>query len=227
MFFLVSPGSSSTFALTNITASTSSDEDGYSDEDYDFYASTESSSTSGYSYVYGRNMTDVLSINGVAVHNLTMGLVNQTDSSYSTSSGSLAPKGVLGIGYNDTLSSSNNLPLLLVEQGLINTTAYSMWVDDDTASSGNLLFGAIDTTKFTGNLTRLTSSYSNYAMVVRVVGINGTSKIGGPYVINSTADEEYYGYGTVGSGGDGILFSATHNPPDTVSILPTDISSQI
>lgn len=163
-------------------------------------------------------MSDVLTIGGMTVSNLTMGLVNDT-STYI---------GVLGIGYND--STYDNLPNRLQEQGLINSTAYSIWVDDEVASSGNLLFGAIDTTKFEGNLTRLRSEYSYYQMMVRVVGINGsTSDSNGPVAITATssdASESSTSY-TTESSGDSYLFTAMFSPPDTLSVLPDDIASQI
>lgn len=207
-----------------VTVSDDDDDDGSSVDGYDFTDST-SDSYSGSSYVYGSNITDVLSIDGVTIPNFTMGLVNDTSTSSSTTT---APKGVLGIG---GIGGSDSLPQRLLDQGVINTTAYSIWVDDDTASSGNLLFGAIDTTKFAGNLARLTSSYSSYEMVIRVVSINGTTKNGGPFPINSTSgddDDSYsYGSGTSSLGEDDYLFSAIYSPSDPVSILPTDIASQI
>lgn len=208
--------------MTN-PATSSDDADSY-DNGYDFTESRPlDGGVYGYNYVYGSNITDVLGISGVTV-SLTMGLVNET-SAYSSTTG---PKGVLGIGYNDSIGSSDNLPLRLLEQGLTNTTAYSIWMDDDIASSGNLLFGAIDTTKFTGNLTRLSSSYSAYEMVIRAVSINGTTKNGGPFPITSGSDDDTtYGYSTGSSGSDDYLFTAIYSPPDTVSILPSYIAAQI
>lgn len=144
----------------------------------------------------------------MSVSNLTMGLVNESSTFH----------GVLGIGYND--STYDNLPDRLRDQGLITTTAYSLWVDDDRASSGNLLFGAIDTTKFDGNLTRIQSEFSYYQMEVYVGSINGsTVKSNGPIAITSN-DSSYYEY-------DDYLFPAIYSPPDTVSNLPTNIASQI
>lgn len=173
-------------------------------------------------------MNDVLTIEGMAIPNLTMGLVNET----SNSMGRVTYMGVLGIGYND--SSSDNLPDRLLQSGLINTTAYSIWADDDTAASGNLLFGAIDTTKFTGKLTRLRSSYSYVDMMVQVVGINGTTKSGGPVAISISSNEESSSSSRSSSAevdsetdGDNYLFTAIFSPPDTVSTVPSDIASQI
>ncbi|KAJ4397567.1 hypothetical protein N0V93_001798 [Gnomoniopsis smithogilvyi] len=209
-----SPGNSSSCVITE----TDNDDDYYTGYDSGF-----STSYNGDTTAYGEYMNDVVTIEGMTIPNLTMGLVNYT-SSYI---GNYNYMGVLGIGYND--SSSDNLPDRLLEQGLINSTAYSIWVDDDTAASGNLLFGAIDTTKFTGNLTRLQSSYSYVDMRVQVVGINGTSKSGGPSPITMDTDEEESTSGETVSetDDDSYLFSATFSPPDTLSTLPSDVASQI
>lgn len=172
---------------------------------------------------YGSYMSDVLAIGGMTVPNLTMGLVNSTTAS--------TYLGVLGIGYND--SDYDNLPNRLQQEGLINSTAYSLWVDDETAGSGSLLFGAIDTSRFEGDLTRLMSYYSYNMMIVTVVGINGsTSDSSGPVAITVTSggdDESSYGsYTSEGDGDDDrYLFTAIYSPSDTVSNLPTDIAAQI
>lgn len=167
-------------------------------------------------------MNDVLTVDGVTVSNLTMGLVN------STSGLTYAMMGVLGIGYND--SSYDNLPNRLQQDGRINSTAYSIWLDDDTASTGNLLFGAVDTGKFVGNLTRLVSAYSYSSMEVYVTSINGsTSKSADPIIITSTSDSESDSdyYSSSDSSSDDYLFTADYSPADTVSVLPNDLASQI
>lgn len=71
--------------------------------------------------------------------------------------------GLIGIGYPIRESyvvkkggkPFPNLPQILKNQGLINTEAYSLWLNDREASSGFLLFGGVDTAKFHGNLTTL------------------------------------------------------------------------
>lgn len=164
-------------------------------------------------------MSDDLTIDGMTLPNLTMGLVNDT----SSTTGEYNFMGVLAIGYND--STSANFPDLLVEQGLINTTAYSIWMDDEAATSGSLLFGAIDTTKFTGDLKRIRSSYSFVDMMVSVVGINATTQDSSPITITGSDDDDD------GSSLDDFdsttLFTATYSPPDTLSILPSEIASQM
>lgn len=100
-------------------------------------------------------------------------------------------------------------------------------MDDQAGSSGSVLFGAIDTAKYTGNLTRLRSTYSGYEMMTRVVSINGTTSSGGPYAINSTGYDEYGYSSTSSDAADSYLFSALYSPSDIISILPTTIASQM
>ncbi|ROV94965.1 hypothetical protein VMCG_08320 [Cytospora schulzeri] len=189
----------------------SNDDDDY--YDYDF----ESSYTDG-SYAWGDYFNDTISLGGAIVSDFTMALVNDTNMYI----------GVLGIGYNDTTYS--NLPDRLQEQGLINSTAYSIWVDDERASSGNLLFGAIDTTRFDGNLTRVASYYGYSQMSIQIAGINGTtSDSNGPMAItydytDDTDDDSYYSSSSQSSD---YLFVAIFSPPETFSTLPTEVASQI
>ncbi|KAK7745521.1 hypothetical protein SLS53_003021 [Cytospora paraplurivora] len=181
------------------------------DEDYsysyDFYASYDDGS-----YAYGDYFNDVITLGGATVSNFTMGLVNETNIYI----------GVLGIGYND--STHDTLPDRLLEQGLINSTAYSIWVDDEQASSGNLLFGAIDTTKFDGTLARVTS-YNYQKIAVAIASINATTKDSdGPISITYSDTDDY---SSSSSSSSDYLFTAAFSPPDSVSYLPTDVASQI
>lgn len=134
--------------------------------------------------------------------NFSMGLVNQTSRWI----------GTLGIGYND--STYSNLPDRLIESGLINSTAYSVWLDDEQATTGSLLFGAIDTAKFSGDLIRVDASKytSNYLSF-------------GVYVdsINTTSDDS----GVISLSSAELPLSVSLSPSDAISILPADITSQI
>lgn len=72
-------------------------------------------------------------------------------------------RGFIGIGYpireayvvNKGGSPFSNLPQILKNEGLINSMAYSLWLNDREASQGSLLFGGVDVAKFHGNLTTL------------------------------------------------------------------------
>jgi hypothetical protein len=70
-------------------------------------------------------------------------------------------EGVMGVGYrsNEAIlqyagaSSYPNLVDQMVSQKLINSRTYSLFLDDISASTGNILFGGVDTAKFNGPLS--------------------------------------------------------------------------
>lgn len=72
-------------------------------------------------------------------------------------------RGFIGLGYpireayvtNEGGNPFPNLPQVLKNEGLINTEAYSLWLNNRKGSHGSLLFGGVDTAKFHGNLTTL------------------------------------------------------------------------
>ncbi|KFX92552.1 hypothetical protein O988_07216 [Pseudogymnoascus sp. VKM F-3808] len=98
----------------------------------------------------GSYFTDTFGIGGKTIKNFEMGLGEETTISI----------GILGIGYANSVAnvftgsgtSYVNLPLALVNAGLINSPAYSLWLDDIQSSAGSILFGGIDTAKFTGQM---------------------------------------------------------------------------
>ncbi|KAL6876982.1 aspartic peptidase domain-containing protein [Trichoderma novae-zelandiae] len=100
----------------------------------------------------GDYFQDNFQINGVTVKNLTMGL----------GLSSSIPNGLIGVGYiNDeasvgtTRSTYPNLPVVLQQEKLINSVAFSLWLNDLDASTGSILFGGIDTEKYHGDLTSI------------------------------------------------------------------------
>lgn len=84
--------------------------------------------------------------------NLTMGLGKKTD----------VPFGLIGVGYANNEASAGsssvvypNLPIAMQQAGLISSVAYSLWLNDLQSSTGSILFGGVDTDKFTGDLVRI------------------------------------------------------------------------
>lgn len=80
--------------------------------------------------------------------------------------------GVLGVGYttdealvNTDQSTYANLPQALVNNGLINTKAFSLWLNDLDSNTGSILFGGVDSGKYTGTLQTLPiqTIYGEYA----------------------------------------------------------------
>ncbi|KAK7208231.1 aspartic peptidase domain-containing protein [Myxozyma melibiosi] len=107
-----------------------------------------------YSYAKGVYATETFTIGSASVTNLTVGVATDAN----------ATDGIMGIGYagNEAIVASkgssyeyNNLPDLLVSQGFIATRAYSLWLNDQEASTGSVLFGGIDRSKFSGELVSL------------------------------------------------------------------------
>lgn len=101
---------------------------------------------------------------------------------------STTPQGILGIGYpsNEVAVSYNfkpyaNVPVSLVDKGYINTNAYSLWLDDLDSSSGSILFGGVDTAKYTGELQTLPIlktegyAYIDFIIALTAVGVNGNT----------------------------------------------------
>lgn len=77
-----------------------------------------------------------------------MGLGLDTDIAY----------GLVGVGYYLNVAARRpyaNLPIVMLDEGYIATNAYSLWLNDLDASTGNILFGGIDTDKYEGDLTRI------------------------------------------------------------------------
>ena len=101
----------------------------------------------------GDYRSDTLNIGGAKLENLQFGL--GLDSS--------SPEGILGIGYpiNEIQVNRNNkpqypnVPQAMVDAKLIQSSAYSLWLDDLESSTGSILFGGIDTKKFKGSLSTL------------------------------------------------------------------------
>ncbi|KAH7321737.1 aspartic proteinase precursor [Rhexocercosporidium sp. MPI-PUGE-AT-0058] len=101
----------------------------------------------------GDYVTDTFSIGSTAVSKLQFGVGYISSSS----------EGILGIGYevNEVQvgragkSPYRNLPSQMVEDGLIQSNAYSLWLNDLDASTGHILFGGVDTGKYLGTLETL------------------------------------------------------------------------
>lgn len=101
----------------------------------------------------GDYVTDTFTIGGTTLKTLQFGI------GYTSSS----PEGIMGIGYqiNEVQvgragkAAYNNLPAQMVADNLIQSNAYSLWLNDLDANTGNILFGGVDTSKYHGSLETL------------------------------------------------------------------------
>ncbi|KKK14764.1 putative aspartic-type endopeptidase (OpsB) [Aspergillus ochraceoroseus] len=124
----------------------------------------------------GDYVTDTIRIGGASLEDFQFGV------GYTSSSS----EGVLGIGYtsNEALVSQNgetypNLPRSLVKNGLIQSNAYSLWLNDLDANTGSILFGGVDTKKYHGELQTLPvqtvdGAYSEF--IIALTGVKYSNK---------------------------------------------------
>ncbi|TGJ84810.1 hypothetical protein E0Z10_g3988 [Xylaria hypoxylon] len=93
----------------------------------------------------GDYIKDTFHVAGTSIDALQVGLAEN----------STINSGLLGIGFNTNVAADEpyrNIIDLFVDQDLIDTQAYSLYLDDLRAETGTILFGGIDTRKFIGQL---------------------------------------------------------------------------
>ncbi|MCJ1385618.1 hypothetical protein MMC17_008741 [Xylographa soralifera] len=101
--------------------------------------------------VSGDFAIDVLNFAGATLKNLTMGIAYESNNVVN----------LWGIGqpYNEGLGKGlqiyDNSPVQMVQNGLIQSPLYSLWMNAPNATAGSILFGGVDTSKYQGQLTAL------------------------------------------------------------------------
>lgn len=101
----------------------------------------------------GDYVTDTISIGATTLKSLQMGIGYQSSS----------VEGILGIGYavNEVQVARfgktpyENLPAKLAANSMIQSNAYSLWLNDLDTNTGSILFGGVDTAKYVGSLQTL------------------------------------------------------------------------
>jgi len=101
---------------------------------------------------------------------------------------STSPEGILGVGYelNEVLAGNlgkgtyANVPAKMVADNLISSNAYSLWLNDLDANTGNILFGGVDTDQFEGSLATLPiqevdGEYSEFLIALTAVSLGSTT----------------------------------------------------
>ncbi|KAI0443388.1 aspartic-type endopeptidase [Xylaria telfairii] len=124
----------------------------------------------------GDYVSDTVTIGGTTLDRLQFGI------GYSSSSS----QGILGIGYpvNEVQvgragkAAYDNLPAAMVTAGSISRNAYSLWLNDLDASTGSIMFGGVDTERYTGNLQTLPIQanggvYSEFLITMTALKLGG------------------------------------------------------
>ncbi|RDA89257.1 putative aspartyl protease [Ophiocordyceps camponoti-leonardi (nom. inval.)] len=99
-------------------------------------------------HVSGDYFSDTLTIGDQAVRNQQLGLAIQ----------STRPTGIMGLGFSSNVAARTPYPVVIdnmVSQGVINSAAFSLYLNDITAKSGTILFGAIDKARYYDRLVAL------------------------------------------------------------------------
>lgn len=123
----------------------------------------------------GNYITDNFEIYNVTVKSLQMGLATSVETG----------TGVLGVGFTQDEAAQTKYPNIITEladQNFTNSRAFSLYLNDIRATTGTLLFGGVDTAKFSGPLNILPiveqpQGYTYYGVVMSSVSMtysNGT-----------------------------------------------------
>ncbi|KAI4200637.1 MAG: hypothetical protein LQ350_003777 [Teloschistes chrysophthalmus] len=132
-------------------------------------------------YGRGDHASDIVHFGGHVLTDVEFGIGYDTTSHY----------GVVGLSYaiheahpgDPNFKPFSNFPQLMVDQGLIRTKAFSIFLNDRTANTGTILFGGLDTKKYHGVLRAAPIEKSNgeyFTFVIQVTGLgisgSGVSK---------------------------------------------------
>ncbi|KAI5952192.1 hypothetical protein KGF57_004156 [Candida theae] len=123
-------------------------------------------------YAFGTWGYDTVKIGNVSVSDVAFAIANLTSNDI----------GVLGIGLPEieSVASYENLPYKMKTDGVIKKVLYSLYLDQKDASTGSVLFGAIDHAKYEGKLETLPVSKNakgKYAdLIVDIQGLSVTDE---------------------------------------------------
>ena len=156
----------------------------------------------------GDYVSDTVKFSGVSLKNQVFGI------GYVSSS----LEGIIGIGYENNEVSLTygggtyaNVPANLYQKGYTDANAYSLWLNDLEANTGSILFGGVDTGKYTGELQTVpiipegVNFYAQFVIALTAVGTNGKT----------------------GSIGSGLHVAALLDSGSSLMYLPNDITQDI
>lgn len=140
------------------------------------------------STVDGYYFTDTVVLAGATIDTVQMGLADESDITY----------GIMGIGFESDESAQTLYPNIIDKfytSGLIGARAYSLYLDDLEASSGSILFGGVDTDKYSGSLIAVPiikdSSVNNYTSfsvtLSSVAAVSSDGSVSSNYTMSAQA----------------------------------------
>lgn len=124
-------------------------------------------------------------IGDYAKESLNIGGTTLTDVQFGIGYNSTSSQGILGVGYTTNEASISttgktyaNVPQLMVSQGKTATAAYSLWLNDLDANTGSILFGGVDSDKYTGTLSTVPIIKESGTYQEFVIGLSSLSAAG-------------------------------------------------
>ncbi|KAH7327158.1 aspartic peptidase domain-containing protein [Rhexocercosporidium sp. MPI-PUGE-AT-0058] len=161
----------------------------------------------------GDYFQDTFTIGGGTLQQFQMGIALDTT----------IDTGIMGIGYNTSEANVDtgngtiypNLPLAMVNQGLIKSSAYSLWLNDLQSSTGSILFGGVDTAKYTGDLISIDVYPSSRSGRVTSFTVAFTS-------LSATSPS-----GTDQLTPDDYAVAAILDSGTTITLLPDDVAAMV
>ncbi|KAH6670510.1 aspartic peptidase domain-containing protein [Halenospora varia] len=105
------------------------------------------------STAHGDWATDVFGLGNSTIKDLRFGIMYKSTTN----------QNMIGLSFKETETqvhnlnepTYDNLPVLLVKQGYIESRAYSIFLNDDLQKTGQILFGGVDTEKYLGELVTI------------------------------------------------------------------------
>lgn len=162
----------------------------------------------------GFYFSDIIKFGSATLENITIGLATYAADN----------NGLMGVGMQSlesivqTGESNTGYPTVvgaLLDAGLIERAAFSLWLNDLNANAGSILFGGVDTDKYTGDLISLpiqidadAQIFDRYLVTLTSVSINDDS---GTHLLSDSS----------------LSVAALLDSGTTSSILPADIASAI
>lgn len=108
------------------------------------------------SYALGRFGQDTVAIDSLGLPNVSLGVAHQASDTQGVFGIGLAGLETTKTGFSTTLNQCpyeyDNFPQVLKSQGIVDSNAYSLFLNSPGASQGSILFGGIDHSKYTGDL---------------------------------------------------------------------------
>ncbi|KAL8898416.1 MAG: hypothetical protein Q9207_006711 [Kuettlingeria erythrocarpa] len=163
---------------------------------------------------------DTITIGDTALENASFALVTQSANVPFGGGDGFTTNGVWGISFDASQADvviDGNRPYvgivgLMKQEGFISRMAYSLWLNDPDAAVGSILFGGLDTDKFTPPLIGVPIVPTSRSSSVSAMNVEFTSL-------------------TLNAGGetavvqDNVVRSAILDSGTTITILPTDLAN--